>query len=382
MGCFSIKDGRWVVQYRKPGEKKKTRIYFGRGEKGEEKARVKWQEIQDQKLSDRLANEEENLRKSGLIVAKLLWLYYGAKFDAETTNGKCNRKRIEKHLLPQFGNEKCLDMDKTKTDAYVKKRSREYGDRKKTRHVKQITIRRELSILKAAFNWAADPERKYIPYNPIYGLKLPPKDGDIIQPLSDNEARRIYKNAAEHVQRGMVLGSLTGVRIGPSELFSIEWVNVDMQKEVIFVVSAKKGGLPAREVPINSDLKRFLLVWQKQDMAFQKVDDPDMLQGAVVHYFGRPINTFKKAWRTAKKKAGIKRRVRPYDIRHTFVSNILRDGADLKATSQVIGHSRVQTTVDEYQHVCTNERRVAAEKARSPFDVPDPSKVVSGNSVN
>jgi integrase len=52
-----------------------------------------------------------------------------------------------------------------------------------------------------------------------------------------------------------------------------------------------------------------------------------------------------------------------YDTRHTFVSNLLRDGADIKATSQLIGHTRVQTPLDVYKHVHTGAHRAAVKKA-------------------
>jgi len=60
---------------------------------------------------------------------------------------------------------------------------------------------------------------------------------------------------------------------------------------------------------------------------------------------------------TAKKKAGIVRRLRPYDFRHAFATYALKNSADLKATSEILGHSRTDTTTRIYQHVDTDMKR-------------------------
>ena len=77
----------------------------------------------------------------------------------------------------------------------------------------------------------------------------------------------------------------------------------------------------------------------------------------LVHYYGRPVSSLKRAWATAKRRAGVTRKLRLYDIRHAFVSSALRSGADLKSVSEVIGHSRPDTTLREYQHVTTDQHR-------------------------
>ncbi|MFC1858162.1 tyrosine-type recombinase/integrase [Thermodesulfobacteriota bacterium] len=65
-----------------------------------------------------------------------------------------------------------------------------------------------------------------------------------------------------------------------------------------------------------------------------------------------------KSWECALKKAKIQRRLRPYDLRHYFVTRCLEEGADLKAVSEVVG-SRPDTLWRHYQHVSRDLRRRA-----------------------
>lgn len=51
------------------------------------------------------------------------------------------------------------------------------------------------------------------------------------------------------------------------------------------------------------------------------------------------------------------KRLRPYDLRHGFVTHALQSGEDLKSVSQIIGHSRPDTTLWEYQHVTGEQHR-------------------------
>ena len=56
------------------------------------------------------------------------------------------------------------------------------------------------------------------------------------------------------------------------------------------------------------------------------------------------------------------RRVRFHDLRHTFATEALEHGMDVKTLSAVIGHVSAATTLDIYTHVTDQMRTQAAEK--------------------
>ena len=72
--------------------------------------------------------------------------------------------------------------------------------------------------------------------------------------------------------------------------------------------------------------------------------------GPIIHYHGRPIKKIQTAWENALSRAGITRRIRPYDLRHRFVTQALTAGADIKALADIVG-SAPTTLTRHYQHV-------------------------------
>jgi integrase len=123
----------------------------------------------------------------------------------------------------------------------------------------------------------------------------------------------------------------------------------------------KKNGRWSRIVALHPDLQALLLDWQVEDK--RQIHPPSH----IVHSKGRAVRTLKTCWKTAKRKAGITRRLRPYDFRHAFASAALRQSADLKSVSEILGHSRPDTTLRIYQHTGTAQHRSAFNKLPSLF---------------
>jgi integrase/recombinase XerD len=67
----------------------------------------------------------------------------------------------------------------------------------------------------------------------------------------------------------------------------------------------------------------------------------------------------KSLW-NALEKAGLPK-IRPHDLRHSFVSNLVAAGVDLKTVQELAGHRDISTTLG-YMHLRT-ERLQAGVKA-------------------
>lgn len=119
--------------------------------------------------------------------------------------------------------------------------------------------------------------------------------------------------------------------------------------------AAKGARSEAREVPLRRDILSLLRRWEKQDG----------IAGCpwVIHYRGKPLRSISRAWHNALRRAGIARRMRPYDLRHGFASRALDNAADLKCVAEIMGHANEKMIVRFYRHTSAKQRRKAVEAA-------------------
>jgi len=332
MSVHQLKDGRWYCHYRDRQQKDKwRRKYFGRGVKAEKQARD---------FNDSLNLRKHENKDTSTFFVDLVNAYAEAKLSRiqETTleNFMWKMKGV---MLPQLGHLRAMSLTPKRIDRYINTRLK--AKSKKDTPIKRTTIHRELSDIKAVLNWAT--KRGYIAFNPIANYEMPTRDDAIILPPSPDEIKSILKHSPERLTRAISLSYYTGLRPGTRELYSLRWADVDLIGGTVMVTSAKKGGdIKYRMVPIHAQFIKVLNQWYEQDGANGN---------HIISYRGRPVKSLKKAFNQAKEKAGITRRLRMYDIRHAFASIVLRNGADLKSTSQLLGHSRTDTTTRIYQHV-------------------------------
>jgi len=374
MAVTQKSDGRWACVYYESGRQRWR--YFGRGLEAQAEARAFDAEL---KAAGQVRQYRRRPTTLSPTVTQLAEAYLESK---KTTLPLASRKalfhKLTAVILPTVGHLKAIRLTPAKLDRYVEKRletpltvkaGTKNNPRMKTlrdaegnpRYPKLTTIHRELSDLMAILNWSV--QRRLIAYNPVAGYKKPTRDDAIIQPPSPAEFRKIYDKAAEHLKRAMIISYFVGLRPGAAELFRLTWDDVDLERGRIAVTSAKKGGLKTRSVPIHKAFRKHLKRWQRADVGEK---DGKEAKGYLIHYRGDRIHSVKTAFKNAKAAAGITRRLRPYDFRHAFATSSLAAGADLKAVSEILGHSRPDTTVRVYQHTDFSQHRRAISRLPVP----------------
>jgi integrase len=339
MSVHLRKDGRWCVDWVDRESKKHLRKYFGRGPEAEVVAR-------DFNTGLGLHPwEHRTPQANSAYFIDLLNAYTQAKISViQPVSMKNLLWKMSGVIVPEIGSLKASQITPQRIDAYVSKRLKKPirfdSDKKPVGYPKRTTIHREISDIKAVLNWAV--KRRLISFNPITAYEMPKRDDAVILPPSEDEIARILAVAPHHLRRSILISYYTGLRPGARELFSMVWQDVSFETGTILVRSARKGGIKTRLVPIHKRFLPELLTWKDQDAnAGRKF---------LIHFRGKQVHSIKKSFGTAKRKAGISRRIRLYDLRHGFASMALRAGADLRSVSEIMGHSRPDTTSRIYQH--------------------------------
>jgi integrase len=350
MSAHQLKDGRWYVKGRPgffPEAPERTREYFGRGIQAEKAAHKRNAECLGAKAAPVPL-------PSGPTFAALAAEY----FKHRDFNPKSRRElqiKLERIILPQLGHRSAIHLTEADLDRYVAHR-RKQKTRRGTR-IKDGTIRREITMVKAILNWSAGRKPPLIKFNPVTGFIPPAADDDVILPPTAEEAEAIYQAASDHLRRCIILSWFLGLRPGAVELLSLTHQDVSLEVGIIRIRSAAKGGPRFRDVPIHSGLRAHLERWQKEDKARQH---RDRAAGPLVHYHGKAIGKIQTSWEGALLRAGIKRRIRPYDLRHHFITRALESGADIGALAEIVG-SRPETLRRHYQHVSSELTRRTVE---------------------
>lgn len=331
----------WVVTWRNPWTKSRRTKAF----ESEEEART-FEQMQNelaQKEKALLRRSRKRQAAAGkLCVRDLIERYFRIVHTNPITlrQGRYHAA----HVLSMFGNRQASNL--TLQDIL------NFSEAQKMRGLTQSTINRRVSILRTALNWGVS--NGLLKTNPLRDLRMPKPKAQRLAPPTPGEAAAILAVAAPHIQRVILLGLYAGPRIGPSELFRLTWHDIDFTRAVLRMPNAKKGSHDEyREIPIRAQLLPMMKAWYSRDRK----------RGIeyVISYGGKRINSVGQGWRKALKRAGVLRRIRPYDLRHAFATYSLVGNADIGAVAQIMGHSDPSMILKTYQHVQDAQKRAAIE---------------------
>ncbi len=320
--------------------KRENGIYYVEFERGKKRSlRTK-----DKALAQRLFNQLKREYLKGKIVELskqstkikfsefreefLDWSYSHHQREVAQIND-----RVSKRWLEIVGNKYLSAYNKKDMDLFIS-RLRDFG-------LSITTVNIHIRHIKSIFSKAAEWE--YIEYNQFLRFKEIRQQQRPPRFLTTNEIKRIE----EVIDRKDFLLLFkffiyTGAR--RNEAVYITWNDIDMENNIIHFKKTKT--YLSRVVPIHPVLKKEL----------------EKYYPAIGRLF-----KFNHHWVTHKLKDYFRKadlpEIRVHDLRHTFASQMVMSGVDLKTVQELLGHTSYKTT-EIYAHLAPQHLQEAIKKLK------------------
>jgi integrase len=271
------------------------------------------------------------------------------------------------HLLPHFGGQLLTDISADHVTRYQAVRKRT-GASARTINMEVGTLR---AILRKHRLWAAiQPDVKPLSARSDVGRAITrDEEARLLAAARTSRSRSLYP--------ALVVAIHTGLR--SAELRTLQWARVDLIEAYLTVGKSKTSGGEGRVVPLSGTALAVLEEWREQFprakpehyvFPSEKVGlrgDDGKLSGRVVAYdtdATRPIGSWKTAFNSAKRIAGVKMRL--HDTRHTFCSRAGEAGAPEQTLTAMAGWMS-RKMLETYSH----SRMEAKRRVVASFDRAD-----------
>lgn len=218
------------------------------------------------------------------------------------------------------------------------------------RSLKKSSISRKIACIKSFFGYLY--RERYVDSNPAAAVSFPRRERPLPRFLYNREVERVLDFPVESFidfRDRALLETLyaTGARV--SEIAAAGYADLDLDGGGLRVLGK---GSRERVVFLTADAVRWIRAYLlERGKRFGSIDGPLFVNARGGRLGARGIFNIVDG---RSKKAGLLARVTPHTLRHSFATELLNNGADIRAVQEMLGHSDISTT-QVYTHT-TRER--------------------------
>ncbi len=234
----------------------------------------------------------------------------------------------------------------------------------------RTTINRRLSSLKGFYRWLnATDVIETDPAGILQGAKRAKHLPHVIRPEDMAKLLSVYGGAADDgrmddrspsdIRNRALLEFLyaCGARISEASDLLLSQVYFDSKQVKVFGKGSKERIIPLHDMALHS-MRDYL-----------RRGRPLLLEGKSSEYFfvsdrGKHMSAdvMRKVFKKAVRTAGLDETLSPHDMRHTFATDVLAGGADLRSVQEMLGHASLSST-QVYTHLSPAHLKEVHEKA-------------------
>ncbi len=235
----------------------------------------------------------------------------------------------------------------------------------RSEQISKSTVNIQLCCIKAAFNLAV--RWNMLEVSPAENVKKFRVEQTEILSFRDDELRVLLSEIPDGNLKNIVLFAIyTGCRI--NEILNIQHKDIDLTERILFIRNNAETGFKTktgrnRQIPISDSLYNPLQRLLKHDSNVYCLSEPDRYLFTNRKGFKFQKDYISKQFKNHLRACNLPEKFHFHCLRHTFVTNLIRNGVNISFVKELAGHSNISTTMN-YIHLVTDDLRDAVNKIK------------------
>lgn len=368
---YKRKDGRWEGRYKSGyksnGQIKYHSVYASTYSKCKEKL---------EQMKNKILLGENNINPMNIKVKDIfdVWLL-NIEIKVKQSTLNIYQNIVKNHIEPYMYNLSIYNIDLHFINNFIKCKLTN-GKIKGNGALSPKTVCNIISVLKSGFKYA---EKLFHVKNPINNITIPKTDIKKINVLSNSDLKKIEKyvnKTNDYFKLAYKICIHTGIRLG--ELCALQWNDFNFKDKILFIGRTIQR---VKNTEQNSPIKTKVVISSpKSHNAYRNIPLPDSLISEIKYFYNNrkgntfvftfdgikniDVRTMQKRFKLVLEKCNINY-VKFHTLRHTFATKWAESNFDIKALSEILGHSNVNITLSIYIHSSMNMKRKQINKLYS-----------------